>query len=299
MGLDTVEEQLEAARRTGAERVEAAGRSGASSLDLSGLMLAALPDSLRELTTLTQLNLAGNRLTELPDWLTGLTTLTQLDLSANRLAALPDRLGDLTALTRLDLTGNQLTALPDSLGRLTALTRLFLTANRLTALPASLGSLTALTRLDLAGNQLTAVPDWLGRPGRDPMNTPLQAWIDGTPTRVDSAAHLDALLDRLPPSGVTLTAEGELPSLFVDLAGDQSALMWEDDEDIMISWGPVPAGSPAGQTTGDAEYAYADPWFTGSGDEPPALTADQARRAAHEFLGTGRRPTSVQWVEKP
>ncbi|MBM0278412.1 Imm1 family immunity protein [Micromonospora tarensis] len=211
-------------------------------------------------------------------------------------------MGDLTALTRLDLTGNRLAALPESLGNLTALTRLAVTDNQLTALPESLGNLTGLTRLDLAGNRLTVLPAWLGRPsaGGPPPNSPLQAWLDDTPTTLNNGADLDTLLDRVRSGGVSLSTEDDERRLFVELAGDASALVWEDEEDIMISWGPVPPDAPAGQTAADAEYAYSDPWFTESGDEPPlALTAAQARQAAHEFLRTGRRPTCVQWVDKP
>jgi Leucine-rich repeat (LRR) protein len=257
------------------EQIEAARVSGASSLDLSGRMLGTLPESLAGLTALTELNLAGNELTVLPDWL-----------------------GDLTALTRLDLTGNRLTALPESLGNLTALTHLLLTENRLTVLPDSLGNLTALTRLNLAGNLLTVSPESLAHrtAGEHPVNVSLQAWLDDTCTTVTDPAGLDAILDRTRRNGRSLTSEDDARSLFISLDGDQSALVWEDDSDVMLSWGPVPPGAPPGQTAADAEYAFSDSWFT---DEPTDLTEEQARQAGHEFLSTGRRPTNVQWVDKP
>jgi hypothetical protein len=71
--------------------------------------------------------------------------------------------------------------------------------------------------------------------------------------------------------------------------------MWEDETDIMLGWGPVPPGAPPGQTAGDFEYADSDPWFA----EDTDITEEQARQAAHEFLRTGRRPTNVQWIDKP
>jgi Leucine rich repeat len=131
-------------------------------LILAGMRLTAVPDWVRNLTSLTELDLAGNVLTSVPDWLGNLTAITMLDLSSSALIALPESVGNLTALTTLYLSENRLTALPESLGNLTALTTLYLSENRLTALPESLRNLTALTALDLHGNQLTAVPDWSG-----------------------------------------------------------------------------------------------------------------------------------------
>jgi hypothetical protein len=51
--------------------IETARRDGALSLNLNGRALDSLPESLRSLTTLTQLDVNGNRLTVLPDWLSG------------------------------------------------------------------------------------------------------------------------------------------------------------------------------------------------------------------------------------
>lgn len=279
------------------------GLTTVTALNLAGNQLTALPDWLGNLTALTRLDLHANQLTALPDWLGNLTALTWLDLADNQLSALPDWLGNLTALTRLDLTANRLTTLPESLGNLTALTQLFLTANRLTVLPAALANLTGLIRLDLAGNQVSAnqvsaLRQALANPtaGEHPVNASLQAWIDDACTTVAAPADLDAILDRVPPSGLSLTSEDRARNLFLTLDGNQSALMWEDDSDIMISWGPVPPGAPPGQTAADGEYAFSDPWFT---DEPTGVTDEQARQAGHEFLRTGRRPTNVQWVDKP
>ncbi|MDO3701783.1 Imm1 family immunity protein [Micromonospora sp. C28SCA-DRY-2] len=269
-------------------------------LGLGFNQLTAVPESLGNLTSLTWLGLSGNQLRALPESLSRLTALTWLDLSHNQLSELPRWVGELTFLTRLDLTENRLTVLPESLGELTALARLELTGNQLTALPESLGGLTALTRLDLAGNQLTGLPEWLRDPtaGRS-VNAPLHAWIDGTQSVVAGPADLDALLDGSPAGGVTLVSEDGVRSLHITLQGDSSALVWEDEEEIMLSWGPVPPGAPPGQTAGDAEYAYADPWFTTDDAEPFELTEEEARRAGHGFLRTGRRPVNVQWVDKP
>jgi Leucine-rich repeat (LRR) protein len=267
---------------------------------LGGNRLTVLPESLGNLTALTWLGLSGNQLQALPESIGRLTALTWLDLANNQLSALPQWVGGLTTLRELDLTRNRLTVLPDSLGDLTALTRLILTENQLTELPDSLGTLTALTRLDLAGNQLTALPEWLSNPiAGESMNAPLQAWIDGTPTTVAGPADLDTILDRVPASGVSLISEDGARSLHITLHGDRSALVWESEDEIMLSWGPVPPGAPPGQTAADAEYAFSDPWFTPADAEPFDLPEAQARQAGHEFLRTGRRPINVQWVDKP
>ncbi|MGW4498986.1 Imm1 family immunity protein [Micromonospora sp. NPDC004336] len=334
--MDLLEDQIEAARRSGASSLDLSGRSlhtlpeslaglttltrlilvgnqlstlpewlgdltGLTELGLGGNRLAALPESLGNLRALTWLGLSGNRLSVLPESLRGLTALTWLDLADNQLSVLPEWLGDLAALTRLDLSGNRLTTLPESLGDLPALTRLYLTNNQLTTLPESLGSVAALTRLDLAGNQLTVLPGWLRDPvARErPGNAPVHAWIDGTRTTLAGAADLDAVLDRVTSSGLTLVSEDGVRSLHITLAGSRSGLAWEDEDEMMLSWGPVPPGAPPGMTAGDADYAFSDPWFTVEDADPFEITDGHARQAGHEFLRTGRRPTNVQWVDKP
>src|SRR5260370_30795026 len=95
------------------DQIEAARRSGASTLDLSGQAWGTLPESLGSLTALTVLSLGGNPLTVLPEWLGNLTALNRLDLTANQLTVLPEWLGDLTARARLELGGNRAPVLPE------------------------------------------------------------------------------------------------------------------------------------------------------------------------------------------
>jgi Leucine-rich repeat (LRR) protein len=350
--------------------IETARRDGASSLNLNGCVLDSLPESVRSLTTLTQLDVNGSRLTVLPDWLGGLTGLTSLGLSRNRLTTLPDWLGNLTGLTELfaggnqlsglpeslgnltalrhlglsgnqlpalpewlgnlsglswlDLSGNRLTTLPgwlgnltgltelfaggnqlpglpESLGNLTALRRLDLSGNRLTVLPDWLGGLPALTRLDLIGNPLTILPDWLGNPAvrEHPPGAALHAWTGDAPVTVTGAADLDAILDRT-PGGVTLTSQDDARHLHITLDGDRSSLVWEDDDEFLLSWGPVPPGVPPGQIAGDAADAFDDPWFAAAVEDSFGdITQHDARQAGHEFLRTGRRPANILWVDQP
>ena len=153
----------EGSDREAERRIAEVARAHGTGLNLMGLRLTAVPDSLGQLTALTELDLSANQLTTVPDSIGRLTALTKLSLSANRLTAVPDWIGQLTALTTLDFESNQLTAVPDSIGQLTALTELLLDGNQLTAIPDSIGQLTALTELYLHGNQLTTVPDSIGQ----------------------------------------------------------------------------------------------------------------------------------------
>ncbi|MBD2329954.1 COR domain-containing protein [Alkalinema sp. FACHB-956] len=139
--------------------IEEARQSGRKSLDLSWKQIQELPDSIGQLTNLTQLNLYNNQLTELPDSIGQLTNLTQLNLYNNQLTELPDSIGQLTNLTQLNLYNNQLTELPDSIGQLTNLTQLNLYNNQLTELPDSIGKLTNIKTLDLHDNKLVGLPD--------------------------------------------------------------------------------------------------------------------------------------------
>jgi len=244
------------------------------------------------------------------DWLPDLQDLIEtarrdgalsLNLNGRALDSLPESLGNLTGLTELWVSGNQLSELPESLGNLTALRRLDLSGNRLTVLPDWPGRLPALTRLDLIGNPLTVLPGWLGNPavGEHRPGGPLDARAGDAAAPVTGAADLDAILDRA-PGGVTLTSEDGARLLHIILNGDRSGLVWEGDDEFLVSWGPVPPGAPPGQIARDAEDALDDPWFAADdegyfGD----ITEDDARRAGHEFLRTGRRPANIQWLDKP
>ena len=87
-------------------------------LDISGNALAAVPESVRQLTNLETLLIHYNHLTALPDWLGQLTRLRQLYCGNNRLTILPQSLRQLVHLRELDLSHNWLSALPDWLGQL-------------------------------------------------------------------------------------------------------------------------------------------------------------------------------------
>jgi internalin A len=96
-------------------RIGKARETRATSIDLSGLNLAAVPDSLARLAKLQALYLSNNRLTAIPDSLARLTNLRFLHLSNNQLTALPDSLQGLTKLTHLFLHENPALGIPDEI----------------------------------------------------------------------------------------------------------------------------------------------------------------------------------------
>ena len=70
--------------------------------------LTYLPESISNLSNLTQLYLSGNQLTHLPESISNLSNLTQLDLKGNQLTHLPKSISNLSKLTQLNLWGNPL-----------------------------------------------------------------------------------------------------------------------------------------------------------------------------------------------
>ena len=139
-----------------------ANLTGLTELDLSGNRLTVLPDWLGTFTKLTKLDLSRNRLTVLPDWLGTFTKLTQLNLNANQLEVLPECLRNLSMLRDLVLEKNRISTLPDWIGDIGKLANLYLNDNQLGSLPESLCNLTELSWLVLNNNKLTALPEGLG-----------------------------------------------------------------------------------------------------------------------------------------
>jgi len=130
--------------------------------------LIHLPKSIGNLTNLTQLILRKcSYLTSLPESVGKLINLTQLSLrECVYLTRLPNSIGNLTNLAQLDLRNcNNLFALPESIANLEKLTQLSLSHcfNR-TSLPENLGTLTSLTQLNLSHCvNLTSLPESIGK----------------------------------------------------------------------------------------------------------------------------------------
>jgi leucine-rich repeat protein SHOC2 len=93
------------------ETIAIASRLRVSTLYLSNRNIDTLPESIGELTELTELHLENNQLTNLPESIGKLTNLTKLYLQSNQLIDLPEILANLTNLTNLEINGNPFTDL--------------------------------------------------------------------------------------------------------------------------------------------------------------------------------------------
>lgn len=94
-----------------------------------------------------------NQLSSLPDSIGQLTSLSQLWCSYNQLSSLPDSIGQLISLSRFDCSNNELSSLPDSIGQLKSLSLFNCRNNRLRALPDSIGQLKSLSVFSCDNNQ--------------------------------------------------------------------------------------------------------------------------------------------------
>lgn len=81
-------------------------------LRVFGVLLNAVPNSIRQLKDLKLLSLGGAGLKELPDWLCELNELSDLSVHLNDLRQLPSCLSQLTRLEKLDLSYNQFAEIP-------------------------------------------------------------------------------------------------------------------------------------------------------------------------------------------
>src|SRR5690606_18178168 len=131
-------------------------------LSFGFLNLTTIPETIGNLTNLTELNLRHNQLTTLPETIGNLTNLMILTMDNNQLTTMPEAIGNLTNLTELILVNNQLTTLPATIGNLTNLIILNLDTNQLSTIPETIGNLTNLTTLFLSQNQLSTIPETMG-----------------------------------------------------------------------------------------------------------------------------------------
>ena len=108
-------------------------------LGLYGRGLTSLPDSIGQLTSLTELNLGYNHLTTLPDSIGLLKSIAEISLKNNHLTTLPDTFGQLASLTNLYLFNNHYIS-PGHFDKSNRSTNtLILWNNKLTSLPATFG----------------------------------------------------------------------------------------------------------------------------------------------------------------
>ena len=174
-------------------------------LDLSQcLNLKSLPADIGELTGLTQLDMEVilpniGQLSTLPDSIVNLTNLTEIKAGQQQLKSLPEQIGKMSGLTAIYVEGNQLTRLPDSIGQLKNLGILQAQRNNLVEIPASIGNL-SLGQLFLQGNQLTSLPEeiselegssWMGQVAIDLSNNKFKTVPDISLFKKATVASLD------------------------------------------------------------------------------------------------------------
>lgn len=134
-----------------------------TALGLQNCGVTSLPDSIGNLTSVTDMALSQNYgLRTLPDSFGNLRGLQSIGMVGNGLTSLPESIGNLINLRVLILSHNALPALPQSIGNLPALTTLIADNNRLVSLPASITQLTTLAQLHLQDNFLQYLPHDIG-----------------------------------------------------------------------------------------------------------------------------------------
>lgn len=123
-------------------------------LNLHHCGLKILPKSIGNLKSLQILYLQGNDLVKIPESIGNLTQLSELNLSYNEIKTLPKSIGNLISIQTFKLKGNQLEFLPDSVGNLKSLKILDVSRNQLITLPLSFKRLISIEDIDLRSNPL-------------------------------------------------------------------------------------------------------------------------------------------------
>jgi Leucine-rich repeat (LRR) protein len=118
--------------------------------------LTDIPDSITDLSNLTNLSLAFNQLKTIPDSFQSLTSLKQLDLSHNQLSEFPDAIIALTQLERLVLNHNGIPSVPDLVTQLVKLKEFHITNNQLTSLPQDIVNIVQVNNIDVTCNWILA-----------------------------------------------------------------------------------------------------------------------------------------------
>ena len=106
-------------------------------------------------------DLSDNKITSIPQSLGQLSNLTDLHLDSNEITSIPEAIGQLGNLTSLGLSGNQITAIPDVIGKLSKLGWFSIGHNKITFVPKTLRNLENLKTLDLGENPLPLPPEIL------------------------------------------------------------------------------------------------------------------------------------------
>lgn len=129
-------------------------------LSLSQCGLEEIPEVISTLTSLKRLNLFINKIKNIPNFISTLSNLEDLSMGENPIELLPDFIVELSSLKSLFfLCCYTIKSIPEDIGRLTNLEQLYLGCNKIDILPDSIGQLTNLFHLDICGNNINVIPD--------------------------------------------------------------------------------------------------------------------------------------------
>ncbi|KAI7082268.1 L domain-like protein [Hortaea werneckii] len=226
-------------------------------LDLQNNKLLALPETLRELTSLRILNVSNNQLTALPMEALQNVPLIELDASNNALIASLFPLGgvnghptlqtlrvannslaaltfsaslDLPAVKTLDVRNNHLTVLPADLSScMGELLELFAGENKIPELPEGFTGLKKLRRLDLSGNDLRVL-----EPGIARMEGLESLVLHGNPLRERKFLTMSV-------QDIKRVLRGKMEPAEIEELNDEDGEVSDPETVIGLSNGPAPA----------------------------------------------------------
>ncbi|ORX83717.1 L domain-like protein [Anaeromyces robustus] len=117
-----------------------------------------IPDSIFNITSLTDLYLVNDKITTISKKIHFLKNLKRFDIRTNELTTLPHEIRKLKNLKYLKLSHNNITSVPTSIKYLKSLTTLYLNSCKLTSFPNEILHLTKLQTLLLGSNKLRSIP---------------------------------------------------------------------------------------------------------------------------------------------
>ncbi|KAG5858742.1 leucine repeat-rich protein [Encephalitozoon hellem] len=128
-------------------------------LILSDNKIREVPESIKELKTLSRLALNDNRIEEIHPGIGSLVGLTWIDLTRNRLRTLPDEMANLKRVSGLGLSENNFSEIPKCIFKMTNLRKFGFFSNKIRAIPKDIRFLINLIKIDLSNNEITSLPD--------------------------------------------------------------------------------------------------------------------------------------------